>query len=336
MSCKKIILGYSGGIDSVAAVAMLQDKGFEVIALTLDMCGDNTIVESARQAALESGIEFNVLNCEELFQKEIKDYFISEYINGRTPAPCTRCNPLIKWRLLLDFASQNNIYHIATGHYFKIKKYNNKLYVARATDRRKDQSYYLWGLNQEVLSRAVTPMADVVKETINTSRKKESMGVCFLKGRRYNEYISEMCGELPKGDIVDKNGTIVGQHNGLAYYTVGQKRGEGIPPNSLIIDLDKQSNLLIIGDDSDLYHKELHIEDCNIIDSKEVLESTDITVMIRGIGRNPEGYASKIEKSSSGYKITLNSPAWACALGQPVVLYRDDRVIGGGYLSEFR
>lgn len=333
MSSKKVVLGYSGGIDSLAAVDILQSQGFEVVALTLDMCGDEALVAQACASAVACGVKFDSINCQELFGREIKEYFISEYISGRTPAPCTRCNPLIKWRLLAEYAQVNNIFHIATGHYFRIEEHNGKLYVARAADRRKDQSYYLWGLKQETLQRAITPMADIIKEHINTTKRKESMGVCFLEGRPYSQYLRRECGEMAHGDIVDKDGHIVGRHNGLAYYTVGQKRGEGIPSGSLIIGLDNNRNSLIIGQDKDLYHMYLHIEDCNIIDESELLNSSDITVIIRGIGRNPEGYANRIERVGSGYKITLSSPAWACAAGQPVVLYRGDRVIGGGYLE---
>ncbi|MFI3280451.1 MAG: tRNA-specific 2-thiouridylase [Rikenellaceae bacterium] len=333
MDYSKVVLGYSGGVDSAAAVSLLQQRGFEVTALTLDMCGDSALVEKAMQSAAESKIKFVSQNCEDLFRREIKDYFTSEYISGRTPAPCTRCNPLIKWRLLIEYADQNNIYHVATGHYFRVEEYNGKLYVAKAADARKDQSYYLWGLSQEVLRRAITPMADVIKEHINVSKKRESMGVCFLAGRRYSEYIEEMCGDIAAGDIIDKGGNVVGRHKGLAYYTVGQKRGEGIPAGSLIIALDKSYNRLIIGDDRDLYHTNLHISECNIVDKNELLESTDISVMIRGIGRNPEGYVAKIEEYGKGYNITLEHPAWACAAGQPVVLYRGQRVIGGGYLE---
>ncbi len=333
MNRKKIVLGYSGGVDSVAAVAMLQDQGFEVVALTLDMCGDIALVDNARTRAANAGIEFAALNCEELFTREIKEYFASEYLKGRTPAPCTRCNPLIKWKLLAEYASDNNIYNIATGHYFQIKEYGNRLYVARATDRRKDQSYYLWGLSQEILQRAITPMADVVKSEINVEKRSESMGVCFLRGQKYSDYISQFFPNIEGGDIVDKEGNVVGCHKGLAYYTVGQKRGEGIPANSVVIALDNRCNSLIVGNDEDLYHTILFIEDCNIVDENELFESQDISVMIRGIGRNPDGYAKHIERTGKGYKITLSHPAWACAAGQPVVLYRGDRVIGGGYLS---
>ncbi|MFR9534020.1 MAG: tRNA-specific 2-thiouridylase [Rikenellaceae bacterium] len=334
MDQTRVVLGYSGGIDSVAAVAILEQQGFIVEALTLDMCGDSELMESARQQAQKARIGFDILNCEELFQLEIKDYFVSEYLTGRTPAPCTRCNPLIKWRLLLEYATKKNIYYIATGHYFRIEEYNGKKYVARPFDKQKDQSYYLWALNQETLQRAVTPMAEMVKAQINTSKRKESMGVCFLRGQQYSEYINRACdGKIAQGDIVDKNGTIVGRHRGLAHYTIGQKRGEGIPNGSVIIAIDSSCNKLIIGEDRDLYHTQLYIEQCNIIDIDELLNSSDISVMIRGIGRNPEGYAHRIEAWNSGYKITLSAPAWACAAGQPVVLYRGDRVIGGGYLE---
>ncbi len=330
---KKVVLGYSGGVDSAAAVALLQKLGYSVTALTLDMCGDSALVESARISAAQADVKFDTVNCEGLFQKEIKDYFTKEYLNGRTPAPCTRCNPHIKWRLLLEYANANNIYHLSTGHYFRVEEYNGKLYVARAADSRKDQSYYLWGLSQEVLKRALTPMAEMIKEQINSEKRKESMGVCFLKGARYSDYISEVCGNIAHGDILDKDGNLVGRHKGLAYYTVGQKRGDGIPPGSSIISIVNSRNSLIVGDNQDLYHSELYVRECNIVDEAELLESLDISILVRGIGRNPDGFASKIERIDGGFKVKLSSPAWACAAGQPVVFYRGDRVIGGGYLD---
>ncbi|MFI3332362.1 MAG: tRNA-specific 2-thiouridylase [Rikenellaceae bacterium] len=337
MGHRKVILGYSGGVDSTAAVALLQKQGFSVVALTLDMCGDDLLVEGARNAASLAGIEFSVVNCEKLFRQEIKDYFISEYVKGRTPAPCTRCNPMIKWRLLLEYATANNIYHIATGHYFRIEKYNGKLYVARAADSRKDQSYYLWGLSQEILNRAITPMADVIKEHINSEKRKESMGVCFLRGVRYGDYIRALRDDrITAGDIITVDGKVVAQHKGLAYYTVGQKRGEGIPSGSVVVGVDAMYNRLIIGEDKDLYHSYLYVRECNIVDEEELLTSNDISVMVRGIGRNPDGYATSVEPITDGFKVRLSSPAWACAAGQPVVFYRGDRVIGGGYLDYSR
>ncbi len=331
MDKSRVVLGFSGGIDSAAAVKILQDKGFNVTALTLDMCSDTSLIVKARLAAESIGVDFDTLECSALFQREIKEYFISEYKSGRTPAPCTRCNPRIKWRSLLEYANKKGIYHIATGHYFKIVEHNSKLYVARPADARKDQSYYLWGLSQEVLARAVTPMADIIKEEIKkeSANKRESMGVCFLDGKPYSEFV----GETPAGDIVDKSGAIMGRHTGISNYTVGQKRGEGIPAGYSIIALDNRSNQLTIGTNDDLLHTQLYIKNCNFVDEEELLSSNDITVLVRGLGRNPEGYAKEIVKLDDGYKITLSSPAWACAPGQPVVLYRAERVIGGGYLE---
>ncbi len=334
MDKSRVVLGFSGGIDSVAAVKLLQDKGFKVTALTLDMCSDTSLIEKARLSATEIGVDFDVVDCTSLFEREIKQYFIDEYRNGHTPAPCTRCNPEIKWRSLIDYANSRGIYHIATGHYFKILEHNSHLYVARPADARKDQSYYLWGLTQEILARAVTPMAEIIKEDIkkNSANIGESMGVCFLKGRPYSEFV----GETPSGEIVDKCGVVMGYHSGISNYTVGQKRGEGIPSGSSIIALDNLHNRLIIGDNNDLLHTQLFIDNCNIVDEQELLTSSDITVLVRGLGRNPEGFAEEISPIDGGYHISLSSPAWACAPGQPVVLYRGERVIGGGYLKSSR
>ena len=332
MDKSQVVLGFSGGIDSVAAVNLLKNKGLKVTALTLDMCSNTSLIAKAKETAENIGVAFDSLNCTKLFEQEIKAYFIREYHQGRTPAPCTRCNPLIKWRLLLDYANRHNIYYIATGHYFRVVEYNSLLYVARPADAKKDQSYYLWGLTQEVLKRIATPMADIIKEDIKREsvNKRESMGVCFLNGRPYSEFV----GETPAGNIVDKTGAIVGKHNGISNYTIGQKRGEGIPVASSIIGIDKSSNCLIIGNNDDLLHTQLFIDDCNIIDESELMSSTDITVLVRGLGRNPEGFAKRIiATDNGGYHITLSSPAWACAPGQPVVMYRDKRVIGGGYLT---
>ncbi len=333
MNHNRVVLGFSGGIDSVAAVSLLQEQNYIVDALTLDLCGDSALVEKASCRAKELNVKFEVWDRQELFQKEIKDYFISEYINGRTPAPCTKCNPQIKWRSLIEYADKHSIYHVATGHYFKIESFNNNLYVARPADRRKDQSYYLWGLTQPILQRALTPMANMIKEEVKrqSDQKRESMGVCFLEGLRYSDYILKEHGSLPSGDIVDSNGDVVAQHNGIANYTIGQKRGAGIPSGSSIIGVDNSLNRLIVGNNDDLLHTHLIIDNFNYIDREEILDSSDITVMVRGLGLNPEGFA-KVEEHSHALVIKLDNPAWACAAGQPVVLYREDRVVGGGYL----
>ncbi len=337
VSNRRVVLAYSGGIDSTAAVDILLAQGYDVTAMMLSVVeGDEQSVKSARARAVESGVEFELIDCRELFQREVIDNFVAEYIAGRTPAPCTRCNPLIKWRLLAEYAHKIGAAHIATGHYFSVKEYNGKYYVARARDPRKDQSYYLWGLSQEVLRMALTPMADRIKEEVKATSpiKKESMGICFLRGCHYSTLIESHGGHIERGDILSREGGKVGEHRGLAYYTIGQKRGEGIPAGLAVIEIDAERNLLVVGENQYLYRSELIIENCNIVDSEELLSATDITVVVRGLGLNPEGYATVSEGASKGvYIIHLSHPAWACAEGQPVVLYRGDRVIGGGYLA---
>ncbi|MFR9560302.1 MAG: argininosuccinate synthase domain-containing protein, partial [Rikenellaceae bacterium] len=332
MNQKRAILAFSGGIDSSAAVEILQSEGYEITALMLSLnVGDEEQIYNARQRAEELGVEFVVKDCRELFEREIINNFVREYVAGRTPAPCTRCNPLIKWRVLVEYAKSVGAEHIATGHYFSTTLHRGKIYVSRAKDPRKDQSYYLWGVSQEALGMALTPMSDKIKEDIKqkSTLKKESMGVCFLQGGHYSELISSRGGRIEGGDIVDAKGDVVGKHRGLAFYTIGQKRGEGIPSGVAVTAIDAAKNQITVGEDAELYSRTLTIRDCNVIDEQEWLTSPNITVMVRGLGRNPEGYA-RVEKSSheGEYIIHLESPAWACAQGQPVVLYVGDRVIG--------
>ncbi len=332
---KKVILAFSGGIDSSAVAEILCAEGYEITALMLSLIeGDEEQIIRGRAKATGLGAEFVVRDCREQFRKEIIDHFVGEYIAGRTPAPCTRCNPFIKWRELVAYAKSVGADHIATGHYFSKTTHNGKIYVSKAKDPRKDQSYYLWGLNQETLSMVLTPMADKIKDDIKSrsTLKKESMGVCFLQGGHYSELIERGGYKIRRGEVVTSQGEVVGEHRGLAFYTIGQKRGEGIPRGMAVIAIDAIKNQITVGDDHELYTSQLVIENCNIVDEEELLKSSNISVMVRGFGRNPEGYAriEKAEKEGT-YTIYLDSPAWACAEGQPVVLYIDDRVVGGGY-----
>ncbi len=339
MPKQKVILGFSGGIDSVTAARSLLNEGYRVTALTLDTMGDECMLSRAEDSARQIGVEHIILDVRESFQERIIEYFINSYSMGRTPAPCTMCNPLVKWHYLEQYADKVGVEKIATGHYFNIEQIAKKFYVSKADDLTKDQSYYLWGLSQAILSRAITPMGHRFKEQVKQdfSNKKESMGICFLDGVSYRDYLMRHCPQVvKKGEIVTKSGEVVGHHDGVAFYTIGQKRGlDTALQNVSIIDVDALHNRLIIGQNEDLYHSIFEVKNCNIVDSQELLSSTDIRVVIRGIGRNPEGYISHVECVENGYRIHLENPAWAPAVGQPVVFYRDNRVIGGGVLEEF-
>lgn len=335
---ESVLLAFSGGMDSRTAARLLLEE-YEVESLTLDTTGDADLLLSAKQYATELGIEHSSLDVQAEFRHRIIDYFTDSYAAGRTPAPCTVCNPMIKWRYLIDEADRRGIEHVATGHYFNIERYNNHLYVARADDSRKDQSYYLWGLSQHVLQRALTPMGHVIKDNIRSGfmHAKESMGLCFLRGESYRDYISRTQPALTlKGDVVDTEGRKVGSHAGVAFYTIGQKRGFECELSGVaVVGIDAAMNRIIVGKDAELYHSTLEINDCNIVDKEEFMQADDVRVVIRGIGRNPQEYMHRAEPSGEGYRIHLNDPAWAPAAGQPVVFYRQNRVIGGGIVERY-
>jgi tRNA-specific 2-thiouridylase len=336
MTQRSVLLGFSGGIDSCASAQWLIERGYRVVALTIDTTHDTKLLAEAECKATQLGIEWISIDAYDRFRTEIIDYFIDSYRKGLTPAPCTRCNPLIKWHILLEVANRLGIDHIATGHYFNIEQHNGHYYVAKGADPVKDQSYYLWGLDSQVLSRAITPMGGAIKSEIKakSANKSESMGICFLCGKHYVEFLHDEGVELTEGDIIDQQGNFVGKHNGIARYTIGQKRGQGIPEGMRVLDIDSEHNSLIVGPNECLYKKHLYIKDCNIVDKEELLSANDITIKIRGIGRNPE-QSVKISEWEDGYRVECNDAAWAPAKGQPMVIYRGNLVIGGGIVVDF-
>ena len=333
---ESVLLGFSGGIDSCTSAQRLKDEGYRVVALTIDTMGDDAMVAKARAKAEEIDVEWLMYDAREEFKRDIIDYFCNEYAAGHTPAPCTRCNPMIKWRTLLNEANRLGIKRIATGHYFNIAQHDNRYYVAKGIDENKDQSYYLWGLSQETLARAITPMGNAIKSNVKQAfrDKSESMGICFLKGLPYAEFLKNQGITMPEGDIITQQGVVCGTHNGIARYTIGQRRGVGIPEGMRVIAIDAKANRIVVGANELLYHHNLHIADCNIVCEEELLTASDITIKIRGIGRNPQ-LPVKVEATADGYIVKTQDPAWAPALGQPLVFYRNNLVIGGGIVVGF-
>ena len=248
-----VLLGFSGGIDSFAAVGLLQAAGYHVTALTLDMRGDSALLEKARLRAGALGIPWRMRSVRERFEREVVDYFTDSYFRGRTPAPCTRCNSRIKWPCLAAEADALGIRYIATGHYFRITSAGGKRYVTRAADNRKDQSYYLWDLPQEVLDRVLTPMGTVIKRNIveELADRRESMGVCFLEGRPCRDFLRsrDKTEALRPGPIIDSAGHRLGTHDGAALYTIGQKKGLDLPPGWAVVAIDTAANRIVAGEE---------------------------------------------------------------------------------------
>lgn len=333
---KSVLLGFSGGIDSQTAARLLVTEGYRVVLATIDTTGDAGLLARAERIAHELNLEWHGIDRRKEFKRDIIDYFCQEYSLGHTPAPCTRCNTHIKWRTLEEVANNLDIEYIATGHYFSVTQRDGRCYVTKGVDTAKDQSYYLWGLKQSTLRRVVTPMGSVIKSEVKShfADKSESMGICFLEGKHYVDYLAERDIVRKAGHIVDGKGNVVGEHNGIICYTIGQRRGVGIPEGYRVVDVDAHNNRIIVGGKEELNKSWIYIEECNIVDTNELLSSSDITVKIRGIGINPQNPV-RVESYKDGYLIHFDDPAWAPAKGQPLVLYRNNLVIGGGIVVDF-
>lgn len=346
---KKILVALSGGIDSAATALILKEQGYDVTGVTFDLTGDPASIMSARSLSERLGINLLTEDARERFGNEIIRYFIDSYMKGETPAPCSLCNPSVKWRTLKAVADREGFPLFATGHYIRIVEDNGRLYVARGIDPAKDQSYYLWGLDQETLRRAVTPLGPLTKNEVRAkmseagfsdlAAKKESMSVCFLKGTTYHDFLRERIPEIDKyagGDVIDNMGSIIGRHNGYPFYTVGQKRGFELfdGKEKYITGIDPSGNRLIAGDAGELYTDRLLVGSLAAADIDRLLCSREVSVMIRGFGWNPKGFCKLSINKNGKLSVITDEAVYAPAKGQPVVFYIGDMVVGGGILEK--
>lgn len=340
---KKVVVGISGGIDSFVTVLLLQQQGYQVIGAHLELWG-KTDEKEVQYVCDTLRIPLICRDGRQLFHRVIVKPFVEAYLSALTPSPCCICNSFVKWELLRQIADECNAPYIATGHYVRMVRQNEHTYIAKGVDPQKDQSYFLWGVPQDILKRALTPLGDYTKMQVREwaldagyermVKKRESMGICFLEGKDYREFIrqhAESDGAGKPGDILDRDGKVIGQHHGLLNYTIGQKRDiplrQGQP--LYVAEIDKQQNVIIADIKSGLRTMSLKIGHTCIVCPAD-LQAADITVKVRGIGLNPVGFA-RIEQTAEGrLNIHLSDPAWAVAPGQPVALYRGDLLIGGG------
>ena len=339
MGCeRRVLLAFSGGNDSCAAVGILRAHGYEPTLLTLDMTGDRSLLARARRAAEALDTPLLTADVRTSFTRQVVDYFASGYLTGETPAPCTECNSRIKWNTLRDVSIERGLGRIATGHYFRLSRQYGKVFVRQAADPAKDQSYYLWGVSQSCLERAIAPMGETLKREAGERlpaglKSPESMGICFLRGENYREFLRRRAPNgIRPGEIVDRNGKRIGTHDGCAFYTVGQKRGLGLPPSLAVVAIDAARNRLIAGEDEELRRRRLTVRAWNVPDMERLCRSRELRVVIRGIGRNPDGFA-RVRLERDRLHVELEYPAWAPAPGQPVVFYERDIVLGGGILA---
>lgn len=351
---KRVMVAMSGGVDSSVAAALLKEQGYEVIGVTMcfnipdakskrpSCCGLQGI-EDAKAVARKLDIKHYVLNFAKYLQEKIISDFCKEYLKGRTPNPCIRCNQYLKFDILLKKALFLGCRYLATGHYARIVCAKEGLYLKKAKDLHKDQSYFLYRLNQGQLKHILFPLGNLLKEEVRNlarkfrlpvSEKPGSQEICFVPRDNYREFLRQRLGDKIKpGDIVDKNGVIVGSHKGICFYTIGQRQGLNIAKGYplYITSVDARSNKLIVGKRNEAYDKEFLLKNTNFI-QRDVNKRVVFGVKIR---YNHKESPAVVRKLVSGkYKVVFRKPQFAITPGQSAVFYKKDTVAGGGIIDK--
>ncbi|NDW12091.1 tRNA 2-thiouridine(34) synthase MnmA [Bacteroides sp. 214] len=343
---KQVVLGMSGGTDSSVAAMLLQEQGYEVVGVTFrffEKNEDTTYLRDAQELAASLQIRHIVYDARELFKDKIINYFIDEYMDARTPVPCVVCNNTLKWPLLAKIADEMGIWYIATGHYVRKTFFEGKHYIQCAVDRDKDQSFFLWGLSQEVLQRMLLPMGELTKIEARAyalqrgfakvSTKKDSIGVCFCPFD-YQRFLKEHvpAERINKGQFLDETGTFLGWHEGYPFYTIGQRRGLGIHLNRAVFvkEISKEKNEIILAPLSSLEKMEMKLKHIHIVDNNLLLNSNDVVVKIRY--RKQQNNCTVAFLSENELLISLKEALTAIASGQAAAFYLDDIVLGGGII----
>lgn len=374
---KRVLLGMSGGTDSSVAAMRLLEAGYEVIGVTFrfyELNGSTEYLEDARNLAERLGIRHITYDAREIFARQIIEYFVQEYLAGRTPVPCTLCNNYLKWPLLAKIADEMGIFYIATGHYAQNIQLNETFYITYAADSDKDQTFFLWGLKQDILNRMLLPMGDITKAEARAwaaehgfrkvATKKDSIGVCFCP-MDYRTFLKDWlarngqmsvsnseasinnsqisCSDkqawsdrIRRGRFVDEKGNFIAWHEGYPFYTIGQRRGLGIHLNRPVFvkEIDPEKNEVMLASLSSLEKTEMWLKDWNLVNQERTLDRSDIIVKIRY--RKQENHGTITVTSDHLLHVQLHEPLTAIAPGQAAAFYGDGLLLGGGIIVNAR
>ncbi len=357
----KVVIAMSGGVDSSVAAALLKEQGYDIIGITMQVwpskksfggCCSLEAVNDAKRVADRLSITHYTLNFRDVFKEKVIDNFIFEYKNGRTPNPCIRCNQYIKFDHLARKARELGAEFVANGHDARIAKSeirnpksetNPKFQLFKGTDSKKDQAYVLYMMNQESLAHTLYPLGDITKEEVRkiakdldlpVHDKEESQEICFVEDDDYGRFLKEVYPEAVKpGPIMDRKGNIVGMHGGIAFYTLGQRKGVGahnaVP--KYVVQIDRERNTIVIGDQEDTFGKELIAAQVNYVSGETPGEPLKVTAKIRY--NSPEAPAVLQPLEEGRAKVVFKNPQRAITPGQSVVFYKGDEVIGGGIIN---
>lgn len=350
-------MAMSGGIDSTVAALLLKEAGHELVGATFRTfdvdevycteqgCGSEDSVREAQEMAVRLGIEHHIVDFRAAFRQNVMQNFIDEYMAGRTPNPCVRCNSAIKWGLLLKLADELGCEKIATGHYARIVEHEGHAYLAAAADEQKDQTYFLWMLTEAELRRTIFPLGDFTKPQVREmaaargfqklSQKTESQDICFLPDSNYRDFLSRNVPDFAEkcrpGDFLDREGKAVGKHEGFPNYTIGQRKGLKVAFGTprYVTAIDAVRNTVSLGERDDLYTSHLTARNCRFTDVAKLESGACVLARIRYRSR-----ASEATLTIEGDKamLTFAEPVWGVTPGQSLVLYQDGRVVGGGII----
>ena len=353
----RVVVGMSGGVDSSAAAALLIEQGYDVVGITLklwpqdcvnraeDKCCGPQAVTDARAVSHKLNIPYYLVDEAAEFQQQVINYFAEEYKAGRTPNPCVMCNEKLKFGTLISRARKLGADLVATGHFARTERCQEtgRMLLKRGRDPRKDQSYFLFSLKQDQLAHTLFPLGEMTKSDtrevardcqLKTADKEESMEICFVPDRDYGKFLqSAKLVAKHTGDIVDTHGRVLGQHDGIEFYTIGQRKGLGVsaPKPLYVIDLDVARNRVFVGDESLLDRDEFTVERCNWIPFETPPESIRALVKIRY--NHPGTPATIYPQANGSARIKLDIPQRAITAGQASVFYQDDVVVGGGWIA---
>lgn len=346
----KVVVGMSGGVDSSVAAWLLKEQGYEVVGVTMQLwdgedvegnCCGLTAAEDARAVAAKIGIPHYVLNFKDVFKDKVIDYFIKEYLNAATPNPCIACNRYVKWEAMFHRALEIGADYIATGHYASIVKHpmTGRLTLKMADN--KDQSYALYNLTQEQLSKTLMPDGAYSKSEIRkiaekiglkVANKPDSQDICFVPDGDYGTFIKESTNVvIPEGDFVDNMGNVIGRHKGITNYTIGQRKGLGIALGvpAYVTAIDKANNRVVIGSNEDLFKKSVLIKDYNPMGLGKI---TDEVRCFGKLRYNQQKSPCIIRPKGEYIEAVFDEPQRAVTPGQAAVFYDDNYVVGGGII----